>query len=51
MVFAVSDPDATYHLLKARGADAFTRQSHSAAPLSNFLIHDSEGNEIEILGA
>ncbi len=51
MVFAVSDPDATYRLLKACGADAFTREPHPAAPLSNFLIHDSEGNEIEIVSA
>ena len=51
MVFAVSDPDATHHLLKARGVNAFTREPHPAAPLMNFLVHDSEGNEIEIVGA
>lgn len=51
MVFAVEDPDATYRLLKARGADVFTRGPHPAGPLASFLIHDSEGNEIEIVAA
>lgn len=48
VVFTVPDPDATYKLLKARGVDVFLRPGMQTAPVTEFLMHDSEGNEIEI---
>jgi methylmalonyl-CoA/ethylmalonyl-CoA epimerase len=51
IVFTVPDPDATYKLLKSRGADVFLRPGMSTSPVREFLMHDSEGNEIEIFPA
>jgi len=51
IVFAVRDPDATFQLLKARGAEVFTRTPQPSQPLSAFLARDSEGNELEIVVA
>jgi len=50
VVFTVPDADLTYHLLEERGARPFLRSGQSASPVAAFLINDSEGNEIEILG-
>lgn len=50
IVFAVPDPQAAYTALKARGADVFTR-GPATSPVTTFLLHDSEGNEIEIVAA
>jgi catechol 2,3-dioxygenase-like lactoylglutathione lyase family enzyme len=50
IVFSVPDPDAAWRELRARGADVFTR-GPPASPLTSFLLHDSEGNEIEIVHA
>jgi len=50
LVFTVPDADLTYHLLEERGARPFLRPGQSAAPVTTFLVNDSEGNEIEILG-
>ena len=49
IVFSVVDPPAAYATLKARGADVSVRGNPSAAPITTFLLHDSEGNEIEIV--
>jgi len=46
-VFAVADPDATFKILKERGANPRTRGN--ASPVTTFLVDDSEGNEIEIV--
>ena len=51
IVFTVPDPDATFKLLKSRGADVFLRPGMSTSPVREFLMHDSEGNEIEIFPA
>jgi len=50
IVFAVPDPQAAYDALKARGADVYTR-GPATPPITTFLLHDSEGNEIEIVAA
>jgi catechol 2,3-dioxygenase-like lactoylglutathione lyase family enzyme len=47
IVFSVPDVPAAFKLLKSRGADAHTRDD--SPPTINFLLHDSEGNEIEIV--
>ncbi|MEQ1579549.1 MAG: VOC family protein [Steroidobacteraceae bacterium] len=49
IVFAVANPDATYKLLKQRGATVTTRANAPAGPVQTFLVYDSEGNEIEIV--
>jgi catechol 2,3-dioxygenase-like lactoylglutathione lyase family enzyme len=46
IVFTVPDVPAAYKLLKSRGTDAHTRDNSAAT--TYFLLHDSEGNEIEI---
>jgi catechol 2,3-dioxygenase-like lactoylglutathione lyase family enzyme len=51
IVFAVADPDATYRLLKQRGAVVTTRANAPAGPVQTFLVYDSEGNEIEIVAS
>jgi catechol 2,3-dioxygenase-like lactoylglutathione lyase family enzyme len=51
IVFSVPDPDVTYQLLKLRGANVTTRSGTHTGPVTTFLIHDSEGNEIEIVAA
>ena len=50
IVFAMPDPDAAWRELKARGADVFTR-GPATTPITTFLLHDSEGNEVEIVAA
>ncbi len=50
IVFAVPDPDAAYRTLRAKGASLTTRDVVNSV-IESFLITDSEGNEIEILGA
>lgn len=51
IVFSVPDPNAAYQHLKQRHADVFTRAEPGPGPVTTFLIHDSEGNEIEIVAA
>ncbi|MCC7462757.1 MAG: VOC family protein [Gammaproteobacteria bacterium] len=50
IVFAVPDVPAAYEALRARGAGVFTR-GPATPPVTTFLLHDSEGNEIEIVAA
>ena len=50
MVFSAPDPGKTYALLKARGAVVATRDA-AGGPIHSFLLHDSEGNELEIVAA
>jgi methylmalonyl-CoA/ethylmalonyl-CoA epimerase len=49
IVFSVPEPARAYALLKARGADVSTRGNTPPADVTTFLVHDSEGNEIEIV--
>ena len=49
IVFSVPDPDRAYTLLKMRGAEVTVRPNAPPGPIKTFLIHDSEGNEIEIV--
>ena len=49
IVFSVPDPASAYATLEARGADVTTRGSIQASRITTFLLHDSEGNEIEIV--
>ena len=49
IVFSVPDPDRTYTLLKTRGAQVSIRPNAPPGPVKTFLLHDSEGNEIEIV--
>jgi methylmalonyl-CoA/ethylmalonyl-CoA epimerase len=49
IVFSVPEPARAYALLKARGADVSTRGNTPPADVTTFLLHDSEGNEIEIV--
>ena len=51
IVFSVPDPDRTYTLLKTRGAQVTIRPNAPPGPIKTFLLHDSEGNEIEIVAA
>ena len=51
IVFSVADPDKTYDILQKRGASITTHSGTITRPLKTFLIHDSEGNEIEIVQA
>jgi catechol 2,3-dioxygenase-like lactoylglutathione lyase family enzyme len=48
IVFSVPDPDHVYGILKEKGADVVIRNPRGK-PGDSFLIHDSEGNEIEIV--
>jgi catechol 2,3-dioxygenase-like lactoylglutathione lyase family enzyme len=50
IVFAVPDPDAAFRILKDKGASLSTRGPVNGR-IESFLVTDSEGNEIEILGA
>jgi catechol 2,3-dioxygenase-like lactoylglutathione lyase family enzyme len=47
IVFSVPDPARAFATLKSRGADVATRGN--PAQITTFLLHDSEGNEIEIV--
>ena len=49
LVFTVPDVALAYRQLKQRGADVYLRPGQPTAPLTAFLLHDSEGNEIEIM--
>ena len=49
IVFSVVDPSAAYAALKMRGADVSVRGNPAPPQITTFLIHDSEGNEIEIV--
>jgi glyoxylase I family protein len=49
IVFAVPDPARAFANLKSRGADVTTRGNPAPAQITTFLVHDSEGNEIEIV--
>lgn len=50
IVFSAPDPGSLFTLLKARGAAVTTRDA-SGGPIHSFLVHDSEGNELEIVTA
>ena len=49
VVFSVADPDALFRALKERGADVWQRAPVPPGPVTTFLMHDSEGNQIEIV--
>ena len=49
IVFSVADPASAYATLNARGADVTVRGNTPPAQITTFLVHDSEGNEIEIV--
>jgi catechol 2,3-dioxygenase-like lactoylglutathione lyase family enzyme len=49
IVFSVPDPARAFAALKSRGANVTTRGNPAAAQITTFLLHDSEGNEIEIV--
>ena len=49
IVFSVPDPAAAYQQLKAKGANVTVRGNPAPAQITTFLLHDSEGNEIEIV--
>jgi catechol 2,3-dioxygenase-like lactoylglutathione lyase family enzyme len=49
IVFSVPDPARAFATLKSRGADVATRGNPAPAQITTFLLHDSEGNEIEIV--
>ena len=49
IVFSVPDPARAFATLKARGADVATRGNPAPPQFTSFLLHDSEGNEIEIV--
>lgn len=51
IVFAVPDPGAAFRRLQSLGADVHTRSGASVEETRVFLMNDSEGNEIEIIGA
>jgi len=49
IVFSVPDPARAFATLKAKGAQVSTRGNPPPAPITTFLLHDSDGNEIEIV--
>jgi len=49
IVFSVPDPARAFATLKAKGAAVSTRGNRPPAQITTFLLHDSEGNEIEIV--
>jgi len=49
IVFSVPDPARAFATLKATGAEVSTRGNPPPAQITTFLLHDSEGNEIEIV--
>jgi catechol 2,3-dioxygenase-like lactoylglutathione lyase family enzyme len=49
IVFSVPDPARAFAALKSRGANVTTRGNPAPAHITTFLLHDSEGNEIEIV--
>ena len=51
MVFSVPDVARAYTTLKDRGADVSTRGNAAPSQITTFLLHDSEGNEIEIVAS
>jgi catechol 2,3-dioxygenase-like lactoylglutathione lyase family enzyme len=50
IVFSVPDPDALYRALQARGEHLAMHGPPPSGPVESFLVYDSEGNEIEIVG-
>jgi catechol 2,3-dioxygenase-like lactoylglutathione lyase family enzyme len=50
IVFSVSDPNRLFHALKSRGVKPYVRGPEPTGAVKSFLIQDSEGNEIEIVG-
>ncbi len=49
VVFSVTDPDALFQALKLKGADVWQRSPVPPGRVTTFLMHDSEGNQIEIV--
>jgi catechol 2,3-dioxygenase-like lactoylglutathione lyase family enzyme len=49
IVFSVRDSQAAYTTLRGRGVDISVRGNPPPTQITTFLIHDSEGNEIEIV--
>lgn len=49
IVFSVPDPARAFATLKARGADVTVRGNPAPAQITTFLLHDIDGNEIEIV--
>lgn len=49
IVFSVPNPAGAFATLKSRGADVTTRGNPAPSEITTFLLHDSEGNEIEIV--
>src|ERR1700743_2528220 len=51
IVFCVADPAHLFEALQRQGVHVWTQDGDSRKPVVEFLISDSEGNEIEILPA
>src|ERR1041384_7672612 len=49
IVFSVPDPAAAYATLKTRGANVSVRGNAVPTRITTFLLHNSEGNEIEVV--
>jgi catechol 2,3-dioxygenase-like lactoylglutathione lyase family enzyme len=49
IVFSVPEPARAFATLKARGADITVRGNPAPAQVTTFLLHDIDGNEIEIV--
>src|SRR5262245_34755695 len=49
IVFSVPDPARAFATLKSRGADVATRGNSAPAQITSLLLHDREGNDIEIV--
>lgn len=49
VVFSVTDPDGLFRALKQKGADVWQRPPVPPGRVTTFLMHDSEGNQIEIV--
>jgi predicted enzyme related to lactoylglutathione lyase len=49
-VFAVADADRSYHEVLKRGGKPYFHPGQAADKITGFLLSDSEGNELEILG-
>lgn len=49
IVFSVPDPARAFAALKSRGADITVRGNPAPAQITTFLLHDNDGNEIEIV--
>jgi catechol 2,3-dioxygenase-like lactoylglutathione lyase family enzyme len=49
IVFSVPDPARAFATLKSSGADITVRGNPAPAQITTFLLHDIDGNEIEIV--